>query len=96
MAHRQLSYLPGIELFVYGQMDTKSRIGRVKAPVLVVQCSRDPVIPPELGQQVYEAASSPKQLLKFEMTCHEESSLIAPFMYQTALRDFLSKAANAK
>ena len=96
MAHRQFSYLPGVELLVYGQMDTKRKIGKVKAPVLVVQCSRDPVVPPELGQQVYEAASSPKQLLKFDMTCHEESSLLAPVKYQTALKDFLSKVANAK
>jgi fermentation-respiration switch protein FrsA (DUF1100 family) len=96
MAHRQFSYLPGVELLVYGQMDTKGKIGRVKAPVLIVQCSQDPIIPAELGQQVYETAASPKQLLKFEMACHEESSLIAPIKYQTALRNFLSILANAK
>lgn len=96
MAHRQFSYLPGIELLVYGQMDSKGKIGRVKAPVLIVQCSQDPVIPPELGQQVYEAAASPKQLLRFDMSCHEESSLLAPVKYQAALKEFLSKVASAK
>src|ERR1700757_2297300 len=90
MAHRQFSFLPGVELLVYGQMDTKSKIRKVKAPVLVVQCSQDPVIPPALGQEVYDAAPSPKQLLKFDMSCHEESSLLAPVKYGTALKEFLS------
>lgn len=96
MAHRQFPYLPGIGLLVRGQMDTKSKIGKVTAPVLIVQCSQDPVIPPALGREVYEAAPNPKQLLKFDMSCHEESSLLAPTQYQAALRDFLSKIAAAK
>jgi pimeloyl-ACP methyl ester carboxylesterase len=91
MAHHQFSYLPGVELLVHGQMDTKTKIAKVKAPVLVVQCSEDPVISPLLGQEVYEAAPSPKQLLKFDMYCHEESSLLAPKKYAAALEDFLSK-----
>jgi hypothetical protein len=96
MAHRQFPYLPGVALLVNGQMDIKSKIAKVRAPVLIVQCSQDPVIPPALGQEVYEAASDPKQLLKFDLSCHEESSLLAPTKYQAAMRDFLSKAAGAK
>jgi len=96
MAHSQFPYLPGISLLVYGQMDTKRKIANVKAPVLVVQCSQDLVVPPELGQEVYEAASPPKQLLKFDMSCHEESSLLAPVKYGTALKEFLYKASYTK
>jgi len=91
MAHLQFSYLPGVELFVYGQMDTKTKITKVKAPILVVQCTSDPVIPPELGREVYEAAPSPKQLLQFNMSCHEKSSLLAPAKYKAALQEFLSR-----
>lgn len=91
MAHRQFSYLPGVELLVYGQMDTKSKIRKVKAPILVVQCTNDPVIPPELGQEVYVAAPSPKTLLQFNMSCHEESSLLAPVKYKAALQQFLAQ-----
>jgi len=91
MAHRQFPYLPGVELLVYGQMDTKTKIAKVKAPILIVQCMSDPVIPPELGQQVYAAASFPKTLLQFNMSCHEESSLLAPKKYAAVLQDFLSK-----
>ncbi len=96
MAHRQFPYFPGVSLLVYGQMDTKSRIRRVKAPILIVQCSRDPVIPPALGQEVYEAAPSPKQLLQFDLTCHEESSLLAPVKYEAGLKQFLSQVATTK
>lgn len=96
MAHRQFPYLPGVDLLVHGQMDTKNKIRRVKAPILIVQCSHDPVIPPALGQEVYEAAPSPKQLLQFDLTCHEESSLLAPAKYEAGLKDFLSQAASTK
>jgi len=96
MAHRQFSYLPGVELLVYGQMNTKGKIGKVKAPIMVVQCSHDPIIPPALGQEVYEAAASPKQLLKFDMSCHEESSLLAPRRYSAALREFLAGVEASK
>ena len=93
MAHREFPYLPGVELLVYGQMDTIHKIRKVNAPVLVVQFTSDPVIPPELGQEVYAAASSPKKLLQFSMSCHEESSLLAPAKYKAALQDFISKIA---
>ncbi|MBS1841196.1 MAG: alpha/beta hydrolase [Acidobacteria bacterium] len=96
MAHRQFPYLPGVTLLVYGQMDTKNKIGKVKAPILIVQCSQDPVIPPVLGQEVYAAAPSPKQLLKFDMSCHEESSLLAPAKYSAELKNFLSKLPATK
>jgi hypothetical protein len=39
---------------------------------------------------VYAAALPPKSFLQINGSCHEESSLIAPTQYQTALREFLS------
>ena len=92
MARRQFPYLPGVELLVHGQMDTINKIRRVQAPVLVVQCTSDPVIPPELGREVYAAATSSKTLLQFDMSCHEESALLAPKRYKPALQEFLSKS----
>ena len=96
MAQRQFPYLPGVDLLVYGQMDTKNKIRQVKAPILIVQCTHDPVIPPALGQEVYEAATSPKWLLQFDLSCHEESSLLAPAKYQAGLKELLSQLAAAR
>jgi pimeloyl-ACP methyl ester carboxylesterase len=73
------------------QFDTKSKIAKIKAPLLVVQCTSDGVIPPDLGQQVYAAALPPKTLLQFDMSCHEESALLAPAKYKAGLQAFLAK-----
>lgn len=83
-------FLPGLSLLVSSQFDTISKLKKVQAPVLVVQCTRDPVLPFEFGQQVYSAAPSHKHFLWIEGECHEESSLIEPLKYRAALRQFLS------
>ena len=93
MARHQFPYVPGVGLLVYGQMDTRNKIRKVKAPILIVQCSQDPVIPPALGQEVYDAAPQPKTLARFDMSCHEESSLLAPSKYKAALSEFLIRVA---
>jgi uncharacterized protein len=91
MARRAYWFLPGLSLLVGSQFDTKSKIENVKVPLLIVQCASDPVIPPDLGQQVYAAAPSPKTLLKFDMSCHEESALLAPTRYKVGLLAFFAK-----
>jgi len=96
MARRAYWFLPGLSLLAGSQFDTKSKIARVQAPVLVVQCTTDPVIPPDLGRQVYEAGPSQKTLFQIEMSCHEESSLLAPRRYAVALREFLAKVEASK
>ena len=90
VASKMFWFLPGLSLLVSSQFDTISKLKKVTAPVLVVQCTRDPVLPFEFGQQVYSAAPSPKHFLWIEGECHEESSLIAPVKYRSALRQFLS------
>jgi len=57
---------------------------------MVVQCTHDPVLPFEFGQQVYSAAPSPKRFLWIEGECHEESSFIEPVKYRAALQQFLA------
>ncbi|HXW56651.1 MAG TPA: alpha/beta hydrolase [Candidatus Cybelea sp.] len=83
-------FLPGLGLLVRGQFDTQSEIQKVTAPVLVVHCTRDPVLPFQFGLQVYRSARAPKQLLEIDGLCHEESSLVAPVPYRAALQKFLA------
>jgi uncharacterized protein len=89
MAQRSFWFLPGIGLLVYGQLDTEKRIAEVDAPLLIVHCEQDPVIPLPFGQRVYEAAHLPKTFALIKASCHEESSLIAPTQYRTALQTYL-------
>jgi fermentation-respiration switch protein FrsA (DUF1100 family) len=90
VARKLFWFLPGIELFVRGQLNTVARLNENSAPVLIVHCTQDPVIPFSFGQAVYSAATSPKQFLPIDGICHEESSLVAPQKYGVALQDFLS------
>jgi len=83
-------FLPGMNLLVYSQFDTIGKLKKVTAPVMVVQCTHDPVLPLQFGQEVYKAAPLPKRSLWIEGECHEESSLIAPVKYRSALQQFLA------
>jgi fermentation-respiration switch protein FrsA (DUF1100 family) len=89
MARRVFWFLPGIELTVVTQFQTSKYVARINAPILVVNCTQDPVIPPELEEQVYEAAKAPKFILRVSDRCHEEASMMAPAHYREALQPFL-------
>jgi uncharacterized protein len=83
-------FLPGMSLLVHGQLDTQSRVQEITAPILIVHCTQDPVIPFAFGQAVYNAARPPKDLLQIDGYCHEESSLVASAQYRAKLLQFLA------
>lgn len=89
MAQKALPFLPGAGIFVWRQFDTKSALAAIHVPVLVVHCTNDPVVPPEMGERVYAAAREPKSILRVNGYCHEEASLFAPNEYRDAVREFL-------
>src|ERR1700756_2444594 len=90
VASRFFWFLPGLSLVTHGQQHASVANGNTHAPILIVHCIEDPVIPFEFGQEVYAAALPPKSFLQINGSCHEGSSLIAPTQYQTALQGFLS------
>jgi fermentation-respiration switch protein FrsA (DUF1100 family) len=90
LARQFFWFLPGISLLVHGQLDTAARLQQITAPLLIVHCTQDPVIPFHLGQAVYDAARPPKTFLEITDYCHEESSLVAPTQYRPTLQKFLA------
>lgn len=91
LARKMFWFLPGVEFLVRGQLNTSTRLKENKAPLLVVHCTQDAVIPFPFGQAVYGAAPEPKQFLAIENLCHEESSLVSPQTYRAALQAFLAQ-----
>jgi uncharacterized protein len=91
VARKKFWYLPGLDLAARSLFDTEQRLSRITAPILIVHCTQDPVVPPESGEKVYQQAQSPKFILRIEADCHEEASLIAPRKYRAALQDFLNE-----
>jgi fermentation-respiration switch protein FrsA (DUF1100 family) len=83
-------FLPGASLLVRGQLDTEASVKQITAPILIVHCTQDPVIPFHFSQAVYNAARPPKDFLPINASCHEESSLIAPTQYRATLQKFLA------
>jgi uncharacterized protein len=88
-------FLPGLGLLVHGQLDTGSNLKKITVPILIVHCIHDPVIPFQLGQQVYGSARSPKQFLQIDGVCHEEASMVQPDQYRTAPNQFLLSLAGS-
>jgi len=88
VASRIYRFLPGLSLLVRGQFDTLAKVKKVAAPVLVVHCTDDPVLPFQFGKDVYAAAREPKEFLAIEGSCHEGASEIAPEQFRSALWKF--------
>lgn len=96
VARKVFWFLPGIQWLLAGQLATDKRLRNINAPILVVHCTEDPVIPPPLEEQVYGAAKTPRFILRVSGPCHEEASLFSPERYRATLKDFLSATqANA-
>jgi uncharacterized protein len=90
VVRKSMWFLPGLQFAVKGQLDTAARLREIRAPILIVHCTQDPVIPFELGQAVYATANFPKQFLPINNSCHEEASLFASSLYRQTLEHFLS------
>lgn len=90
VARRFFWFLPGLSLLVHGQFDTASQLRQVSAPVMIVHCRQDPVIPFDLGQKVFQSAHDPKVFVTIEDECHEEASIVSPARYRQALNSFIA------
>jgi len=75
---------------VKSKFETGKKLAQIRAPVLIIHCTSDPVIPFSLGEDVFRAANEPKSFLRVEGVCHEEACLIAPEIYRAKLREFLA------
>jgi fermentation-respiration switch protein FrsA (DUF1100 family) len=94
VARQRLWFFPGLPLLLWGQLDTEKALQSVRAPILVVHCVDDPVIPFQLGKAVYDKAHQPKSFLSIQGQCHEEASIIGPQNYQRQIQIFLSTLDN--
>lgn len=94
LATQVFRFLPGLQLLVYPQFDTQAQLKKISAPILIVHCNQDPVLPFKLGQEVYAASKPPKTFLEIDGYCHEEVAVIAPDKYRAALQNFLNGAHN--
>ena len=77
------------------RFDAASRISAVKAPVLVVHGSADALIPPALGQALYERAPAPKRFVLVDGGSHHNTNAVGQPQYRAALAELFGLDAKA-
>jgi fermentation-respiration switch protein FrsA (DUF1100 family) len=82
--------LPVVGPLVMRSYNTRARIGRVSAPIFILQGDRDEVIPFEMGQALYAAAPEPKQFWRVEGAHHSDIPEVAAPEYEARMRAFFA------
>ena len=89
IAESAWSYLP-VDLILTQRFDTLSKIGDIKAPILITHGTQDRIVPVEMGEKLYAAAKSKKRFIKVEGGSHHNLSYVAFEEYKAALRELFS------
>jgi len=89
LARRIYWFVPGLGWLIRSRFETSQNLERAShtfaAPLLVIHCTRDPVIPFAFGKEVYDRAPEPKSFLAVSGECHEEATLVDPEGVKRAL-----------
>jgi alpha-beta hydrolase superfamily lysophospholipase len=78
------SWVP-VGLLLSQKFDSMAKMAKVTMPVLVVHGAADRFVPSRFSQQLYDAATSPKQLLLVEGGSHNNSMRAGADQYRQAL-----------
>jgi hypothetical protein len=86
---RRMFRLPLMEYVPKSRFDSLAKMARVKAPVLVVHGTADPVIPFSMSRKLFEAASEPKFFFPVEGAGHDDIVEVGGERYLDRLRQFV-------
>jgi len=90
MANAIYPFLP-LGAFIRIRYENVKKIPQLKMPLLVVQGTRDEVIPVAQGKMVFDAAPGPKQYLAIEGAHHNDVYVVGGPRYARALSDFIAR-----
>jgi pimeloyl-ACP methyl ester carboxylesterase len=79
-------FLP-VALILTEKFDVLSRIPKVKMPVIITHGTSDRVVPVEMGERLYAAATAPKRFIKVEGAGHHNLSYSGFDQYRQALTE---------
>ncbi len=95
VADMAASLMPIAAPFVRGRLDSRSKIARLRAPVLFFHGDRDEIVPYRLGRDLYEAAPAPKAFEKIVGAGHNDTVEVGGRPYFERIRRFLDEVAPA-
>ena len=84
VANSAWSYLP-VGLILTQHFDTLSKVGEIRAPILVVHGTEDRVVPFDMGVKLFDAVKGPKKFIKVDGGTHHNLSYVAFDQYREAL-----------
>lgn len=85
-------WLP-VEPFVLDRYETIKVVEKIEAPLLVLHCEQDPIVPVTMGYRVYEAAIEPKRMATFAEGKHLNHTQFGSF---TIVREFLDQCMSGR
>lgn len=80
---------------IRNRYDNVSKMGRLRAPLLVMHGNRDSVVPFWMGERVFQAAAPPKEFFRIEGADHNDTYVVGGASYRRALGDFLTRHLGA-
>ncbi|MDE2059120.1 MAG: alpha/beta hydrolase [candidate division NC10 bacterium] len=89
MAKVSFPLLP-IGSFLQTKYDTLSKIGQIRAPLLIVHGENDEIVPFRHGRRLFEAAREPKAFYGIKGAHHNDLYLVGSQAYLATLNRFLS------
>lgn len=93
-------WLPFVSAAVTQEFDSRSRIGRVNEPLLLLHGTADGVIPHTMADELLAAATAVradlKRLVKFEGAGHRGAPFVDRTGFDLALREFVGLAQRAR
>jgi len=87
MAAKVMPFVPTFILRT--RMDSINKIARVRCPKLFIHSPADEMIPYRMGQQLYDAASQPKQFYEVKGASHNETDIVGGRAYFNTIGGFV-------
>lgn len=73
--------------------DVVEKLGKVRAPLLVLHGDKDDVVPYGQGKKVFEAAHNPKEFYTIHGAHHNDTYIVGGEAYFKALKNFIERAS---
>jgi fermentation-respiration switch protein FrsA (DUF1100 family) len=86
--------LPVPARLLENRLNALDKIGRVTAPILFFHGDADDIVPIDLGRELFEAATAPKEFITLSGAGHNDTYLVGGREYFSKMRSFIDSLAD--
>ena len=84
--HTAWRVLP-VGLILTQEFDTLAKVPQIRQPLIITHGTNDSVVPFEMGERLFAAATGPKRFIRVEGGSHHNLSAVAQDQYRLALKE---------